>query len=222
MEEQKGDEKKEGDQFDAEAEVKTIISSNPWNFKVFNDVLRSDFKEHEYQFRATARKLLGKSKEEAEGLDDFLYLNKEDSEAQLFMIAYNNALEDKNSKRVERVKAGKHIDCLNYLVAKEQLEELLKDKLVNWAKNEEKQFASSFKKDCHDLMMQKILLASNVFTSAAVIMEFKMFMGRGEFQKILDFIIISDLHTIPDLANKLLLLKQGILIHQDLQMPINS
>jgi hypothetical protein len=62
---------------------------------------------------------LDKQGEEAKELDQFLQLNNDSAEYQLFVIAYNNGLDFKNSKRVEIVKAGLYVDGFNVKTATE-------------------------------------------------------------------------------------------------------
>jgi hypothetical protein len=78
-----------------------------------------------------------------EELDDFLQLPA-DADNQLFVVAYNNALEDKNSKRAENVRNGTHVDGLDSEVANKFIYNLLRDSLINWAKNVEQELQDKF------------------------------------------------------------------------------
>lgn len=127
--------------FNIENEVDLILASRPWQIKALNDQIRQIFKKKCGQFINASLQLLEEAKYEE--LDDFLQLPA-DADNQLFVVAYNNALEDKNSKRAENVRNGTHVDGLDSEVANKFIYNLLRDSLINWAKNVEQELQDKF------------------------------------------------------------------------------
>lgn len=70
--------------------------------------------------------------------------------------------------------------------------------------------------------MIKILNAPDVYASALVMMDYKMSVGKGDIKRLIDHLIQSEQTNYPDLARKILLIKQGELIHTKFQKDLDN
>jgi hypothetical protein len=147
-------------------------------------------------------------------LDEFLGFKGENSEQQLFTMIYTNALESQNSKRSENVKNGTHVNCFDEKVTSSFVPDLLRSKLSNDMKTFEKNEIEKLKDGNQSETFKQILMAPDVFVTSILIQTNQMFMGKGEFQKMLEFVISSG-NSFGDLAKKLALLKSGSLQSED-------
>lgn len=74
-----------------------------------------------------------------------------------------------------------------------------------------------------DVVVDKVLKAPDVFIAAAIAKENGMSIGRGDFSKAIVKLCERDAKAVPDLANKLVLLKTGCILHKDqLAQPITD
>ena len=95
------------------------------------------------------------------------------------------------------------------------LEGLLGKKLKETLKQQESTIVKKSLSTKMDAVIDKVIKATDVFTAASMAKVNGMSIGRGDIRKAIVKICESD-NAVPDLASKLVLLKTGYFLHQDL------
>ena len=102
------------------------------------------------------------------------------------------------------------------------LDGLLSKKLRETLKQQESKIVKKSLTAKMDIVIDKVINAPDAFTAASIAKVNGMSIGRGDFRKAIVKICESE-KAVPDLANKLVLLKTGYFLHHDLvKQPITD
>ena len=137
----------------------------------------------------------------------------------LFAVILQNMMHPRNSNRTDAIKAGKYVEIMNLEQARAYIDEMVRFNLTNELRAAETSTLNAFSNLQKNADFKMIVEAPDVYIAAVALSNTEFFNGRGDRSAFFDIILKLDPRQIPDLGNKLMLVKQdkfmGLDIYRD-------
>lgn len=133
----------------------------------------------------------------------------------LLAILIQNCQHNKNSDRVKAIEEKRYVEFLNMDQALKFLKETLAGKLKQNLLSLESALIKDIDSKKADVLVERILQAPDMFYAAALMIQNKLFCGKGDLKKFVDILGKRRSSEYKDIANKLVLLKTGHLYHKN-------
>ena len=131
------------------------------------------------------------------------------SEEVLFAVMMQNMMHPKNSQRTDAIKSGKYQEFMVPAQAHEFIEEVARTNLTHELRQAQQTVLASFSDLQKSAEFKMIVEAPDVYVAAVALSQTDFYNGRGDRTSFFKIILNLDPRQIPDLGNKLALVKSS-------------
>lgn len=197
---------------DFEFEISQIIQQQPWKNSEMIKATHVRWDKNFGDLMTVFNIILDieKTDKEIKNLTDIPGL-KGASDDVVLAMTIQNGLQAKNSDRVDAVVKENYVDIFDEKKATAYLGNQLQNLTMTRLKAAEAALVQKYHDGAQDELAQKVLSAPDVFVAVAIMKKEGMFVGKGDFKKILELLGKKVNPDFKDVAKKLKAIRDGCL-----------